>query len=131
MEDRYCLDCEETLNGRADKKFCSDQCRNSYNNRINSDNNNFMRNVNNILRKNRRILADLTPNGKSTMPREKVAELGYNFTYHTHIYVTRKETTYYFCYEYGFLMHGNDFMTIVHRKRTETLERDQDLGKTG
>ncbi|HLG04473.1 MAG TPA: hypothetical protein VI731_12815 [Bacteroidia bacterium] len=124
MDDRYCLDCEDALNGRADKKFCSDQCRNSYNNRINSDNNNFMRNVNNILRRNRRILADFTPNGKSTMPRDKVSEQGFQFQYYTHTYTTRKGTIYYFCYEYGYLFHGNDFMTIVHRKRTETLERD-------
>jgi hypothetical protein len=126
MEDheRLCLDCEEVLSGRADKKFCSDQCRNNYNNRINSDNNNFMRNVNNILRRNRRILADLTPNGKATLHKDKVGELGFNFGYHTHTYVTRKGTVYYFCYEYGYLQHGSDFMTIVHRRRTETLERE-------
>lgn len=126
MEDRYCMDCGEMLNGRADKKFCSDQCRNSYNNRMNSDNNNFMRNVNNILRRNRRILAELTPEGqgKATLHKDKVSEMGFNFGYHTHVYTTRKGTIYYFCYEYGYLPHNNDFMTIVHRKRTETLERE-------
>lgn len=126
MEERFCLDCGESLNGRADKKFCSDQCRNSFNNRINSDNNNFMRNVNNILRKNRRILAELTPagQGKATLHKDKVVEQGFNFGFHTHTYVTRKGTTYYFCYEYGYLNHGNEFMTIVHRKRTETLEKE-------
>ena len=122
--ERYCMDCGESLNGRADKKFCSDQCRNSHNNRLNSDDNNFMRNVNNILRKNRRILADATPEGKSTMHREKIAELGFHFGYFTHTYTTRKGATYYFCYEYGYLPIGNDFLTIVHRKRTQTLEKD-------
>jgi hypothetical protein len=122
--EKYCIDCGESLNGRADKKFCSDQCRNSHNNRLNSDNNNFMRNVNNILRRNRRILADLTPEGKITVPKEKVTEMGFNFGYYTHIYVTKKATTYFFCYEYGYLSHGNDYMTIVLRKKTHTLERD-------
>jgi hypothetical protein len=123
--ERHCIDCGESLNGRADKKFCSDQCRNSHNNRLNSDDNNFMRNVNNILRRNRRILADLTPatEGKATLPKDKVSELGFHFGYHTHTYITRKGATYFFCYEYGYLPHGNtDFVTIVHRKRTRSLE---------
>ncbi|MCX6312209.1 MAG: hypothetical protein NT084_11310 [Bacteroidetes bacterium] len=122
--ERFCVDCGESLNGRADKKFCSDQCRNSHNNRLNSDDNNFMRNVNNILRKNRRILADLTPDGKSTLHKEKISELGFHFGYFTHTYTTRKGTTYYFCYEYGYLPIGNDFLTIVQRKRAQSLERD-------
>ncbi len=123
--ERQCIDCGESLNGRADKKFCSDQCRNSHNNRLNSDDNNFMRNVNNILRRNRRILADLTPatEGKATLPKDKVSELGFHFGYHTHMHITRKGTTYYFCYEYGYLPHNNsDFVTIVHRKRARSLE---------
>ncbi len=122
--ERHCIDCGESINGRADKKYCSDQCRNSHNNRLNSDNNNFMRNVNNILRKNRRILADLTPTGKVTISREKVLDLGFNFGHFTHIYTTQKSTTYFFCYEYGYLTHGNDYMTIVLRKKAQTLDRD-------
>jgi len=37
--------------GREDKKFCSDSCRNAYNNKINKDSTNYMRNINNKLRK--------------------------------------------------------------------------------
>lgn len=122
--ERFCIDCGESLNGRADKKFCSDQCRNSHNNRLNSDNNNFMRNVNNILRRNRRILADLTPDGKITIPKEKVIDLGFNFSYYTHTYVTQKAATYFFCYEYGYIPHGNEMMTIVLRKKTQSLDKD-------
>jgi hypothetical protein len=43
--------------GREDKKFCSDG-RNAYNNKINKDSTNFMRNINNKLRKNYRILSN-------------------------------------------------------------------------
>jgi hypothetical protein len=41
------------------QKFCSDGCRNAYNNKINKDSTNFMRNINNKLRKNYRILSAL------------------------------------------------------------------------
>lgn len=114
--ERVCKDCGEPLNGRADKKFCSDQCRNSHNNRLNSDDNNFMRNVNNILRKNRRIMMDVCVNGKITMHKDKVLEMGFHFGYFTHFKHTRNGTTYYYCYEYGYMNIGNDFITIVHRK---------------
>lgn len=43
-----CINCGEILNGRADKKFCDNHCRNQYNNQKNSDVNNLMRNVNNL-----------------------------------------------------------------------------------
>ncbi|MBK7480842.1 MAG: DUF2116 family Zn-ribbon domain-containing protein [Bacteroidales bacterium] len=62
--ERKCLDCGCTIRGRTDKKFCSDQCRNNYNNKLNRDTNNYMRNVHGLLRKNRRILADLYSEGK-------------------------------------------------------------------
>ena len=54
--ERFCSDCGEKLVGRADKKFCNDQCRNNFNNKVNSDTNSVMRNINNVLRKNRRIM---------------------------------------------------------------------------
>jgi hypothetical protein len=53
---RKCLSCDKTLNGRADKKFCNDYCRNAYNNQLKSANSPVVRNINNVLIKNRRIL---------------------------------------------------------------------------
>ncbi len=41
-----CVECGEEIKGRADKKFCSDQCRSAFNNRLNSDATNFIRNIN-------------------------------------------------------------------------------------
>ena len=35
--EKKCLDCGDSLRGRTDKKFCSDQCRNSYNNKLAAD----------------------------------------------------------------------------------------------
>ena len=34
---KTCLNCGEEINGRVDKKFCCDYCRNHYNNKLNSD----------------------------------------------------------------------------------------------
>ncbi|MFP4024539.1 MAG: hypothetical protein ACLFVR_08430 [Thiohalospira sp.] len=101
---RKCPECGEKIVGRADKKFCSDQCRNTYNNRLNSDASNTVRNVNNILRKNRRILAGLNKqSGKTIVNKETLLTSGFNFTYHTHTYTTKKGDVYHFCYEQGYL----------------------------
>ncbi|MBI2967579.1 MAG: DUF2116 family Zn-ribbon domain-containing protein [Bacteroidetes bacterium] len=112
---KKCLDCGEPITGRIDKKFCSDQCRNNYNNRLNSDTTNLVRNVNNILRKNRRIIQELTPEEKATVHKTKLSDRGFNFSYFTNTYTTKKGTVYYFCYEYGYLPVGNDFYFLVRR----------------
>ena len=115
MEEKSCLECGTKIFGRNDKKFCSDQCRNSYNNKLNSDSNNYIRTVNNTLRKNRRILESLTPNGKSKTTRAKLNENGFDFNFHTNTYTTKAGATYYFCYEYGYLELDNDWFALVKR----------------
>jgi hypothetical protein len=113
---KYCIDCGESLSGRADKKFCSDICRNSFNNKLNSDTNNYVRNINNVLRKNRRILGELNPKDKTTVHVDKLTEKGFMFSFYTHIYTTRKGDHYYFCYEHGYIQHSNNLVTIVTRR---------------
>ena len=115
MEDtqRKCLECGDTLHGRADQKFCSDACRNSYNNRTNSDVTSLMRNINNILKKNRKTLLAFTENKKTKVSRNALIQKGFNFSYFTHIYTTKKGLTYYFSYDYGYLFLEGDYCLIV------------------
>lgn len=115
---RNCQTCSKPLRGRADKKFCDDYCRNSYNNQLKSGTNNYIRNINNALRKNRRILEELIPeNEKMTRaPKEKLQRLGFQFKYTTHTYTNQKGNTYYFCYEYGWLPLENDWYLLVQQK---------------
>lgn len=113
-----CLNCNKPLKGRSDKKFCDDSCRNNYNNQLKSIVNNQMRNVNNVLGKNRRILESLVPEkeemGKAN--KEKLLRLGFQFKYVTHLYTTKTGKTYYYCYDYGYLPLENDWYLIVRRK---------------
>ncbi len=115
---RKCPECGEKIIGRADKKFCSDQCRNTYNNRLNSDTSNTVRNINNILRKNRRILQELNKqSGKTMVTKEALLTNGFNFTYHTHTYTTKKGDVYQFCYEQGYLyLDDKDLYLLVENK---------------
>lgn len=116
MELRKCPECDEAIKGRIDKKFCSDLCRNSFNNKINSDTNNYVRNINNSLRKNRRILEELLKGDTTKLPKQKLTDKGFNFNFYTNQNITKNNNTYFFCYEFGYLHLENDFILIVKRK---------------
>jgi len=122
MDKRKCLECKELIIGRSDKKFCSDQCRNVFNNKLNSDSTNLVRNINNALRKNRRILQELNPTDKAKTHKDKLLEKGFNFNYFTSIYTTKKGSTYFFCYEYGYLPLEENYYFLVINKRLKEQE---------
>ncbi len=118
MEPKECLHCGKELIGRADKKFCDNQCRNEYNNTHNSISNNYIRLVNRIIKKNRNILEALCPQDKSIkVPKKELTKLGFSFEYFTNTYTTKAEKTYYFCYEYGYLNLGNDYFALVYNQK--------------
>ena len=70
-----------------------------------------------MLRKNRRILEELNPTGKSKTTRAKRTER-IHFTYHTSTYITKAGATYFFCYEYGYLPIENDWLVLVKKTKT-------------
>lgn len=115
---KFCLTCNKSIKGRTDKKFCDDYCRNAYNNQLKAEGNNRVRNINNALRKNRRILEELLKeNEKMTkVNREKLLQEGFQFKYNTHTYSNQKGATYQFCYEYGYLALENNWYGVVKRK---------------
>jgi len=114
--DKDCLSCGQKIAGRSDKKFCSEQCRNDYNNILNKDANNYVRTINNALRKNRRILTSLNPDGKSKVHKDKMLSNGFDFNFFTSTYTTKAGSVYTFCYEQGYLPIGNDFFALVVKR---------------
>lgn len=114
--ERKCLDCGEALVGRADKKFCDDACRTNYNNRRNSEESGYLRKVNSILKRNRKILETLNPGNKGTVKWRTLIGEGFNFDYITDMYETTEGSQYRFCYEYGYLLLDNDEVLLVKRK---------------
>ena len=107
--------CNKSIKGRIDKKFCDDYCRNAFNNKLKCVSNNMVRNINNALRKNRRILEELLPEKEKMVKTnlEKLLEKGFMFKYSTHTYTNPKGNVYHFCYEYGYLpLEGNCFLLV-------------------
>lgn len=116
QQDQICIECSMAFKGRVDKKFCSDQCRTAYNNRQKSIENNYIRDVNNILKKNRRILLQCNPDGKSRITRDKLKSKGFDFNYYTSTYTTKEGAQYFYCYEQGYLPIEKDQCLLVIKK---------------
>lgn len=117
---RLCLDCGKPLKGRRDKKYCDDNCRNNYNNKLQSSSEAPVRRINYILRRNRLILKDLLGAEKTVAhTREALADKGFDFTYHTDQYTTKTNQVYVYCYDYGFKKSENNRYIIV--KKIEPL----------
>ncbi|MES2418373.1 MAG: hypothetical protein V4541_09305 [Bacteroidota bacterium] len=114
--DRFCLDCNAFLKGRADKKFCNDLCRSNYNNRLKVDDHHYINSINQILRKNRNILKSQNPTGKTRVKRSSLIRKGFDFSFHTHYYTTKSGNFYFFCYEYGYLLLENNEALLVKRE---------------
>lgn len=117
-ETKNCPACGKIVKGRIDKKFCDDYCRNQYNNQLNSQAVNFVRNVNNILRRNRRILEESMAGVEKATAKSKaeLAKKGYRFEFFTGIFTNKENETYYYCYDYGYKEIENDKCIIVRNK---------------
>lgn len=111
-----CPECGEKIIGRKDKKFCSDQCRTAHFNKMYCDQNKFMKNVNNILRKNRRILQHLIMGRSTKVSQTSLLNEGFRFAYFTNEFITKTGKKYRFCYEFGYVPIDNNVYTIVQRK---------------
>lgn len=113
---KNCLECHEKIVGREDKKFCSDGCRNAYNNKMNKDHTNLMRNINNQLRKNYRVLNELNPEGKTKITKTKLISKGFDFELMTSVYTTKTGNNYYFVYDQGYMPVENEGYVLVKKE---------------
>jgi uncharacterized Zn finger protein (UPF0148 family) len=98
-----CKKCGSPLFGRIDKQFCDAYCRNAFNNKVKRNQEKNILEINSRLRKNRTILKTLSPVGKSTVRKEVLIAMGYNFSAFSSMYRASKKNIYYLCYEYGFM----------------------------
>lgn len=81
----YCLECGEPLvyGGRADKKFCSRDCRNLYHNKFYRDTRIVKHRINAALNKNHDVLSLLLKMGVTTMSIPDLAQMGFSREYMT------------------------------------------------
>lgn len=111
---KTCPVCGDPVIGRADKKFCSDHCRATFNHDYRAAVNESIIDMNRTLRNNRNILQSLCPEGKAVVRKEVLVEKGYDFNCFSSVYLTSNQTLYYICYDYA-------FSPIINNNREKAL----------
>ena len=101
---KVCSFCGKELVGRADKKYCDDNCRNNHHYRNKKyDEVLLVKNVNMLLMHNRDVLKSLSKNNnKIIVSKEELLGNGFNFDLITNIYKTRRNEEYRVVYDYAY-----------------------------
>lgn len=83
---KFCINCEsEIFYGRSDKKFCTDKCKSTFNNKLNALPGSFKA-VNNVLKNDLKVLLKLLEKINSiTITKLELKALGFSFKHFTHI----------------------------------------------
>ncbi len=116
MNRRFCIECGDPYNGRSDKKFCCDQCRNAFHNRRNTGRDRIIRRTNKILRDNYRILRSIDSSEDEPIKRADLLELGLKFDYITSIEKDMKGLKTFYCYDAGYRQQSEDDFVVVRRE---------------
>ncbi len=119
MITKKCLVCKTKFIGRSDKKYCSDQCRNVYNNRINAALSKDIRKTNRILRVNRDILNKYHLIGMEQVSLFSLISEGFILTYFTNMYKDSEGKEIYFCYDMGYQLSDNETVQVLEKKKFE------------
>ena len=101
-EKKYCKACAEEIHGRKDKLYCSDYCRVSFYNHLNTYRYGHIRNTNSILRRNWKVLADCNQQENTILTEQQLIEKGFSFDYYTRVQSTPQGQVH-FCYDEGYM----------------------------
>ena len=113
MEERKnCLFCGEVLQGRSDKRFCADICRNNHHYKNRKDAEMLIKDVNAILLRNREILRSLS-NNRSIVAKQILIDEAFNFDLITAIYKTKRSEEYRVVYDYAYRFINYDEILLI------------------
>ncbi|NBC84327.1 MAG: hypothetical protein GVY19_13240 [Bacteroidetes bacterium] len=99
-----CLECNEPLTGRSDKKYCNPYCKSAYQYRETRKNEtNLYLYIDKKLKKNRKILKNFNKAGKAIIREQDLLAAGFDPRHFTHYFKTKGGNIYLFCYEYGYM----------------------------
>lgn len=118
INEKKCEECSSPIAGRTDKRFCSDQCRSTFNNRLTLDDTKLIRNTNNILRRNRRILLSLARGGVTLIRQHSLLTRGFDFEYFTSSVRTKAGKRFFYCYDQGYIRTGKGYVQLVSRNES-------------
>lgn len=112
---KSCIQCGDEFRGRADKKYCSVDCKNIYNYNRRKETQSVTEEIDKILHRNREILTTIMGPKRMRMkiPRLELERMGFNFKYITSYYVNTSKKTYHYVYEFAWMEFSDQKVMIV------------------
>lgn len=117
---KHCLECGIGIIGRTDKKFCSDNCRNHYNNALHKQRNATLTIINKKLKKNATILGRLAGYGVYHIKTKVLLDEGFDFEFFTHQLTAPDGKKYKYCYNYGYHMVNTEDIILICARDPDT-----------
>jgi hypothetical protein len=113
---KTCENCQKPLAGRMDKKFCSTECKNHYNNSQRKSAKTETQEIDGYLHRNRDILKTIMGNAsKETIDRLILVRAGFKFDYMTGIYFNKENKMYRILYDYAWMEFSDQKILIVKK----------------
>jgi len=115
---RLCRMCKLPLVGRADKIFCSIECKNEYHVKLRRATAQAVRETDKILHRNRSILLEVMgKNSKQKKVDRKILDRQkFNFNYMTGYYINSQNKMYHIVYDFAWMEFSDGEILIVRRK---------------
>lgn len=113
-----CAFCQKPVRGRSDKRFCNDQCRNSLNSLKNAPANATIRSITNVLKKNRRVLEQLSGSGNTApIPKREMVNRGFQLEYCTQYIPQASGNPVICCFDFAYQVTANGKCRIINPKK--------------
>ena len=113
---RNCPQCNATITGRTDKKFCSTACKTKHHNAIRLPDADIVKEIDWFLHNNRHILMVLSgQKSKIMLPRIVLDQAGFRFNYFTGTYTNNKGKVYYYVYDFAWMEFSTQEIMIVRK----------------
>ncbi len=119
-----CLNCKSVFYGRTDKKFCSEECKNGYNNRYKKQQYHSRTSVARILDQNYAILENLLAIDAKSVRLDALDALGFQIPYCTYTTVVRTCRIYQ-CYDIQYMISKNSIYKISRLRITSYVQERQ------
>jgi predicted nucleic acid-binding Zn ribbon protein len=112
---KQCIQCGNEFRGRADKKYCSVDCKNIYNYNKRKETQSVTEQIDKILHRNREILSTVMgPKRKRIhIARLELERMGFNFNYITGYYINSAKKTYHYVYDFAWMEFSSQKVMLV------------------
>lgn len=113
---RKCINCSSHFFGRSDKKFCSVKCKNDHNYEQRRGTKSVTKVIDDILHRNRIILATIMGKRRDQMKisRVELLKMGFKFDFITGTYLNKQKKIYHYIYDYAWMEFSTQEIMIVH-----------------